>query len=161
MQPQDWDENRARTVGMFLNGDGIRERDVRGEPVTDVNFLLCFNADPEDVRFTLPSDEHATAWEIVVDTAGAGADSEPRPAGETLTLPSRSLLVLRAYQPPEVVPDYSVAASLAARSAAPTLPPFSAGDVATPPSEPAPEAAPKAGKPASGRRSTAAPGDSE
>ncbi|WP_104169625.1 glycogen debranching protein GlgX [Cryobacterium sp. M23] len=113
MQSQDWDEHLTRTVAMFLSGNGIRERDVRGRVVTDVNFLVCFNADAEDVEFTLPSAEYAPAWEIVVDTAGEGADAVPRPAGSLHTVTSRSLVVLRAYHAPETTPDHSVAASLA------------------------------------------------
>jgi len=167
MRPQDWDENRARTVGMFLNGDSIRERDVRGEPVTDVNFLLCFNADPEDVDFTLPNAEYARSWEIVVDTAGSGSDPMPHPAGERLTLPSRSLLVLRAYQPPEAAPDHSVAASLASRFVPQSLPPFSAGAASPTPAEPtegtaAPtEATPPAKKSTQKRASRAKPKSAE
>jgi isoamylase len=121
MQSEDWDENRARTVAMFLNGGGIRERDARGQPVTDVHFLLCFNADPEHVEFTLPPEEYGPEWEVVVDTAGEGADLVPRPAGSTLTVHSRSLVVLRAYHAPEIVPDHSVAASLAGLVSAPTV----------------------------------------
>ncbi|TFC95718.1 MULTISPECIES: glycogen debranching protein GlgX [Cryobacterium] len=113
MQSQDWDEHLTRTVAMFLNGDGIRERDSRGQVVTDVNFLVCFNADAEDVEFTLPSAEYAAEWEIVVDTAGEGADAVPRSAGSLHTVISRSLVVLRAYHAPETAPDRSVAASLA------------------------------------------------
>ena len=116
MKGEDWDESLARTVAKFLNGQGIRERDSRGKNVTDVNFMLCFNADPEDVEFTLPPKQYALAWEIVVDTAGEGADSVPRPAGAVHTVSARSLVVLRAYQPPEVMPDHSVAASLAGLS---------------------------------------------
>jgi isoamylase len=113
MQPEDWDEQRTLTVGVFLNGEGIRERDLRGALVTDVNFLLCFNAGPEDVAFAMPPEEYSPAWEVVIDTAGEGADSAPIKAGRTLDVVSRSLVVLRAFQPPEAVPDYSVAASLA------------------------------------------------
>jgi glycogen operon protein len=113
MQPEDWDEQRTLTVGVFLNGEGIRERDPRGQPVTDVNFLLCFNAGSDDVAFRLPPEEYSPAWEIIVDTAGEGVDSAPIKAGRALDVVSRSLVVLRAFQPPETVPDYSVAASLA------------------------------------------------
>jgi isoamylase len=120
MRPEDWDENRSGTVGMFLNGQGIRERDSRGRDVTDVNFILLFNANGEDVQFTLPSDEYSPAWEIVIDTGGAGADSLPRPAGATHTVMARSLVVLREYHEPEVAPDHSVAASLASHPAPPT-----------------------------------------
>ena len=122
MASKDWDESLARTVAKFLNGNGIRERDVRGQDVTDDNFLLLFNADAEDVEFTLPPDEYAPAWEIVVDTAGEGADSIPRPAGAIQTVAGRSLAVLRAYHEPEVMPDHSVAASLASATGLITLP---------------------------------------
>jgi isoamylase len=120
MRAEDWDESRSRTVSMFLNGQGIRERDSRGRDVTDVNFILLFNADGDDVEFTLPSDEYSPAWEIVIDTGGAGADSLPRPAGAVHTVMARSLVVLREYHEPEVAPDHSVAASLASHPAPPT-----------------------------------------
>jgi len=122
MQPEDWDTTGNRMVAKFLNGQGIRERDARGHQITDVNFLLCFNADAEDVDFTLPSEEYAAQWEIVVDTAGEGADEIPRPAGAVQTIASRSLVVLRAYSPPVSAPDHSVAASLAGLTGTITLP---------------------------------------
>ena len=78
MLPEDWDAGFGRTLGVFLNGDGIRGRDARGERITDLNFLIYFNAHDDVVEFTLPGAEYADAWETVVDTAGAGADSEPR-----------------------------------------------------------------------------------
>jgi glycogen operon protein len=117
MVSADWGEDLARTVALFLNGNGIRERDARGQDVTDVNFLLLFNADAEDVEFTLPRDEYAPAWEIVVDTGGEGTDSIARPAGAIQTVTGRSLVVLRAYHEPEAAPDHSVAASLAGATA--------------------------------------------
>ena len=122
MVSDDWDQNHARAVAKFLNGNGIRERDVRGQEVVDVNFLLLFNADASDVEFTLPPDEYAPAWEIVVDTAGEGADAIARPAGAIQTVAGRSLVVLRAYHEPEVAPDHSVAASLANATGLITLP---------------------------------------
>ncbi|PWC07807.1 glycogen debranching protein GlgX [Mycetocola zhujimingii] len=120
MQPEDWDEELAKTVGVFFNGEGIRERDARGQNVSDVHFLLYFNADAEDAEFTLPPEEYSAEWEIVVDTAGEGADSVPRAAGSTQTVKGRSLLVMRAYTAPEAEPDHSVAASLAVLSGSQT-----------------------------------------
>jgi isoamylase len=120
MRAEDWNESRSGTVSMFLNGQGIRERDSRGREVTDVNFMLLFNANGEDAEFTLPSEEYSPAWEIVIDTGGAGADSLPRPAGASHTVMARSLVVLREYHEPEVAPDHSVAASLASHPAPPT-----------------------------------------
>jgi glycogen operon protein len=51
-------------------------------------------------------------WEIVVDTAGAGADSAPRKAGATIAVEAKSLMVLRAHVPVPGDDDHSVAASL-------------------------------------------------
>jgi isoamylase len=120
MQPEDWDADLAKTVGVFFNGEGIRERDARGQNVSDVHFLLYFNADENDAEFTLPPEEYSSQWEIVVDTAGEGADSVPRAAGAKQTVKARSLLVMRAYRAPEVEPDHSVAASLAVLSGSQT-----------------------------------------
>jgi isoamylase len=114
MKPEDWDSGFGRSVGMFLNGDGIRGKDYRGHRITDVNFLLYFNAHNEMVKFTLPSDEYAPAWDIMIDTAGHNADTEPVTAGQALPVDAKSLVVLRAHSLPETEPDHSVAASLAA-----------------------------------------------
>jgi glycogen operon protein len=86
MQPEDWDSGFGRSVGMFLNGDGIQGHDSRGRRITDVNFLLYFNAHDGDVEFTLPPDEYAPAWDVIIDTAGEGADSQPANAGSMLSV---------------------------------------------------------------------------
>jgi isoamylase len=116
MEPEDWDSGFGRSIGVFLNGDGIRGKDMRGEAITDVHFLILLNAHTEAVEFTLPEDEYASAWEIVVDTAGAGVSTEPRNAGDTVTAQAVSALILRQSSGPEPEPDNSVAASLIALS---------------------------------------------
>ena len=116
MVPEDWGSGFGRSIGVFLNGDGINGIDTRGRRVTDVNFLLYFNAHDEAIKFTLPTAEYASAWDVVINTGGEGADGGPVHAGETLEVPSKSLAVLRAYSEPEVEPDHSVAASLAVRA---------------------------------------------
>jgi glycogen operon protein len=128
MQPEEWDSPLSRAVGVFLNGQGIRARDSRGEPLTDVHFLLYFNAHDEDQEFTLPPAEYAESWDIVIDTAGDAADSLPLTAGATLTVVGRSMVVLRFHREVETDPDHSVAASLTAQAdtntvtSAPTIP---------------------------------------
>jgi len=112
MAPEDWETPLARAVGIFLNGNGIRGRDARGERVTDRNFLVLFNANGEDVEFVLPPDEYSENWEVVVDTAGISVSTDPVAAGTTITAHSRSTLVLRAHV--ETAPEFdsAVAASL-------------------------------------------------
>jgi glycogen operon protein len=62
----------------------------------------------------LPPDEYAPAWDILIDTAGVGADSGPVDADGIVSLAAKSLVVLRAHSTPEEEPDHSVAVSLAA-----------------------------------------------
>jgi glycogen operon protein len=112
MAPEDWDVPLGRALGVFLNGDGIRGRDARGERVVDRNFLVLFNANGDPVEFTLPADEYSPQWEVVIDTAGHAVSTDPVAAGATITAQSRSTLVLRAHV--ETAPEFdsAVAASL-------------------------------------------------
>ena len=112
MTPENWDTGFGRSIGIFLNGNGIQGRDPRGQRLTDLNFLAFFNAHDDTVDFTLPAVEYSASWEIVVDTAGAGADTAPRRAGEVLPVREKSLVVLRAHVPAEGEPNHFVAASL-------------------------------------------------
>jgi isoamylase len=126
MEPENWDSGFGRAIGVFLNGNGIQGRDLRGQRVTDLNFAIFFNAGDEPVDFTLPSEEFSGSWEIVIDTSGELADTEPRRATDVLPVVAKSLVVLRAWVAPEVEIDHSVAASLSAQAgtqaAAPRIP---------------------------------------
>ena len=114
MQPEDWDSGFGRAVAVFLNGDGIRERDRRGEPISDDHFIVLFNAGDDSVDFLIPAVEFSPEWDVIVDTAGVHANTEPVEPGSTLSVPARSLMVLREHELPEPAVDHSVAASLAA-----------------------------------------------
>jgi isoamylase len=118
MDPEEWDAALSRSVGVFLNGLGIRGRDVRGQRIVDVNFLIYFNADIADVDFVLPAAEYAPAWDVVIDSAGQAADGPLRIAGERMPVLAKSLVVLRAHKEVATEPDHSVAASLSAMTGA-------------------------------------------
>ncbi|CAB4690643.1 MAG: glycogen debranching protein GlgX [Actinobacteria bacterium] len=113
MEDGDWDGSQA--IGMYLNGHGIAGKDARGGTITDDHFLLYFNADGE-ATVTLPPDEYAEAWDVVVDTGGNADEREPLAAGASLQVAHRSVLVLREHSAPEAEPDHSVAASVAAHT---------------------------------------------
>ncbi len=114
MEEADWDSG-SKAIGMYLNGDGIAGKDPRGGTITDDHFLLYFNADgPAEV--TLPPDEYAAAWDVVIDTGGDADEAATCLAGATFPLETRSLVVLREHAEAEAEPDHSVAASVAALS---------------------------------------------
>ncbi|GAA1748793.1 glycogen debranching protein GlgX [Kocuria aegyptia] len=119
LKPADWDEPLSRSFGMWLNGHGIAGVDMRGRPITDVNFIVYFNSNPEAVKCKLPPVRYGKRWEEVVDTAGKYADGQIRRARSTITLEGKSMVVLRAYEEAEEEPDASVAASVAAYAKAP------------------------------------------
>ena len=113
MEPSDWDSGFGRAVGVFLNGNGIRERDRRGEVIRDKHFIVLFNAGDEDVEFTLPDVEFSPRWDVLVDTAGQHANTQPVDPGDSLGVAAKSLVVLCEHTAADVEVDHSVAASLA------------------------------------------------
>jgi isoamylase len=96
MTKLDW-ESPSRIVGMFLNGEEIAAPDDKGERVLDESFLLLFNAEPEDCRFTLPNRRFGERWTLVLSTSdpGAAPNSVDVAATEELVVPYRSLTLLR------------------------------------------------------------------
>ncbi|MEO5840368.1 MAG: glycogen debranching protein GlgX [Acidimicrobiales bacterium] len=76
MTEENWDSGFAKSMAVFLNGDGIAARDERGQRVVDESFLILFNGHFEPLEFRLPPKEWGTHWRVVVDTSdleiGAG-----------------------------------------------------------------------------------------
>jgi isoamylase len=97
MTEQDWTAQSGMTMTVFLNGNGIWERDALGEPIVDDSFVLLFNPLGEKVTFTLPPRAYGRAWEIVVDTADPllAARKRVTKAGGTLEVDGHSMTVLK------------------------------------------------------------------
>jgi len=98
MSDDDWDSGFAKSVTVFLNGDGIREPDPRGERVTDDSFFLIFNGHHEAIDFTLPDLGAGERWQVEIDTAAPMlGDVEDRTVktGEPVEVEARSVQVLR------------------------------------------------------------------
>jgi isoamylase len=98
MTDDDWESGSAKSLTVFLNGDGIREPDARGEPVSDDSFFLLFNGFYEPMDFTLPSFDAAERWKVVIDTNAPLVDQAEERAmksGETFEVESRTILVLQ------------------------------------------------------------------
>ena len=96
MSDADWESGFAKSVGVFLNGEAIREPDRQGRRIVDDSFLLLFNAHFEPLDFSVPA-SLGDVWHPVVDTAAPMLElaGERRvKAGAQVTVESRSLLVL-------------------------------------------------------------------
>jgi isoamylase len=109
MTDEDWSAGFAKSLTVFLNGDGISEPGPRGQRVRDDSFLLLFNASETDLKFAIPPARYGEEWVRVLDTAlsaeagagypgagfvGPGPGGAARP-GDTIDVCHRSLQVLR------------------------------------------------------------------
>ena len=95
MTPDEWNQDFARCLGVFLAGDALGETDARGHPVTDANFVVLFNAHHDAVPFRLP-EYRAGNWLALLDTAredGLVPDGTFA-AGSVYPLQGRSLALL-------------------------------------------------------------------
>jgi glycogen operon protein len=97
MTEEDWGSGFGRSVAMFLNGQGIPDRDTRGQRVIDDSFYLAFSAHDEAIDFTLPADEYGAAWEIVIDTVDGVDEDLPAvvAAGASVPIGPRAIVILR------------------------------------------------------------------
>jgi isoamylase len=99
MSDEDWDSGFGKSVAVYLNGQGIPDRDARGQRVTDDSFVLCFNAHHEPIEFTLPPKDFGPAWIPIIDTAadanGVGK-GDPIAAGATMRIDGRAVMLLQA-----------------------------------------------------------------
>jgi isoamylase len=95
MLDEHWDQGYAKSLGIFLNGENIPNPYPRGEPVTDDNFYIIFNAHHETLTFTLPGKEWGNLWIKEHDTAGGSEGPEKFRAGAQIEVYARSMVVLR------------------------------------------------------------------
>jgi isoamylase len=95
----DWFDAGLRTLGMYLDGRGLRHRSARGELIVDESYLLVLHAADQPIRFTLPAAPWAEAYTIVLDTTFEQAEPDPGPppipAGKELLIGPRTTTLLR------------------------------------------------------------------
>ncbi|GGW15572.1 glycogen operon protein GlgX homolog [Streptomyces libani subsp. rufus] len=96
MTGRDWQRGDAHSVGAFLNGDAIAERDPYGRRMTDDSFLLLVNGYWEPVVFRLPDGSFGERWTALVDTADPDGipDEREHKAATKLRVEARSLVLL-------------------------------------------------------------------
>jgi glycogen operon protein len=97
MSEENWTQDFAKSLGVFLNGRGIRSVGTKGEPILDDSFYLIFNASELPLTYTLPSEKYGHRWIKVLDTATGlldeqGEELEP---GSPVKVDGRSVVVLK------------------------------------------------------------------
>jgi isoamylase len=97
MSDEDWEAGFAKSLGVFLNGQGIAAPDQRGERIVDDTFYLLFNAHYEALNFRLPDRKWGQSWSMTLNTAD-GLDEEREEVfepGQELLVQAHSMMVMR------------------------------------------------------------------
>ncbi|MES2229361.1 MAG: glycogen debranching protein GlgX [Pseudomonadota bacterium] len=96
MTEQEWGQDHARALAVYLSGDGLNEDDGRGRPVLDDSFLLLFNADANEVRFVIPPGLAPGPGLLLLDTSvDTARDDAPFDPAQAYALTGRSLALVR------------------------------------------------------------------
>jgi glycogen operon protein len=93
MEESHWHDAEARALGMLLDGraqpTGLRQ------PGAETTLLLLVNAHHEAVDFNLPDLPERLGWRRLIGTDDESDPGRRYEAGTTLTLPGRSVVLLR------------------------------------------------------------------
>jgi glycogen operon protein len=99
LDADDWFDEDRRMLGMWIDGSHSLSRTRGGEVLADQSWLIMLYAGSEQLDVVLPSAEFGPAFEPVLTTnTPDGKPDEPAilPAGATIGLPGRTILLLRA-----------------------------------------------------------------
>jgi isoamylase len=104
MTDADWFDPERRTVQMWVDGRDVRGHSPDGAALSDCSWLLVLHSDAQDIEITLPGSPYGEAYTPVIDTAcatGEPDDASPLSAGVEMTMPGRTLWLLRAHRTSE------------------------------------------------------------
>jgi glycogen operon protein len=99
LEADDWFDDDRRLLGMWIDGSRCVSRTRAGEMLADRSWLILAHAGTAQLDVVLPQAEFGPAFEPVLTThTPDGKPDEPAilPAGATVTMPGRTILLLRA-----------------------------------------------------------------
>ena len=97
MTEENWRDDYAKTLGIFLNGKAIPSPGPKGEKIVDDNFFFIFNAYHDTIPFLLPTQKFGRRWIKILDTAIDYFEEtgELVPARKTINIEGRSIVLLK------------------------------------------------------------------
>jgi isoamylase len=96
MTEENWDHGFAKSLGVYLDGRGIKDVDYKSCRIVDDTFYIIFNAHYEPLDYILPEGTEGGSWLKVIDTNDGfiGTDSQRFQAGESVQVQSRSMMIM-------------------------------------------------------------------
>jgi glycogen operon protein len=97
MSEENWNQEYAKSLGVFLNGQGIHTHNIAGEQIIDDSFYILFNAHHESIDFRIPVIKYGNKWTKILDTDKnyISEDGEHFYANQKLKVEGRSIIVLK------------------------------------------------------------------
>ncbi|WP_179413519.1 glycogen debranching protein GlgX [Mucilaginibacter sp. E4BP6] len=95
MSDENWTNDYAKSLAVFLNGKGLHYLDPKGQDVIDDNFYLVFNAHHEPLDYIIPEKLRGEEWIMVLDTGEKEPDNKESSAKEKITVSGRSIILLQ------------------------------------------------------------------
>jgi isoamylase len=101
MEEKHWNEGAAKSVAIFLNGNGLHAVDSAGNKVVDDSFYMIFNAHTEQIEYQLPGEEYGSEWKVIVDTANPSPGEDASLTfwpGHKVPVSGRSVVLLQNFR---------------------------------------------------------------
>jgi isoamylase len=97
MTEENWNQDFAKSLAVFLFGRGIHADGPRGEKITDDSFYIIFNAFEESLMYVLPSEKFGRKWIKVLDTHTNYLEEtgEIYKPGDAVKVEGRSVMILK------------------------------------------------------------------
>jgi glycogen operon protein len=97
MSEENWNNGFAKSLAVFLNGQGIHTLDEHGHRLVDDSFYVIFNAHYGSIDYKLPEKNYGEQWIRVLDTSTYDiGDSDSFKPGEVIRVKSRSVVLLKS-----------------------------------------------------------------
>ena len=95
MSEENWNEDYAKSLGVYLSGQGIHYPDEQGQPITDDSFYIIFNAHSQALECRLPPEKYGASWKKILSTYDGTINESPDLIAhdEIITIEDRSILV--------------------------------------------------------------------
>jgi isoamylase len=97
MGEEHWQQDFAKSVAVFLNGNGLHAVNSEGIKVRDDNFYIIFNAADHPLDYKLPAKKYSSDWQVLIDTSKPVFNPTDKlyKADEIIHLEGRSVILLQ------------------------------------------------------------------
>ncbi|MER2999615.1 glycogen debranching protein GlgX [Pontibacter populi] len=98
MTDEHWNHDYAKSLGIYMNGHGLRSVGPKGEHIMDDDFYVIFNAHHDLLKFKLPPEKYGAQWSKVIDTTTGhvGENGKSYKAGKMVEVGGRSVVLLHS-----------------------------------------------------------------